>query len=385
MWRPPTTHHPPHLLPSPLKPLFTVAQGDRRHGNIPLQFIPAPITWETSKSQTKTELKKILKQEKGESATAFPVGVFNLDGSESLKLLLFLHWVQMMSTGQSCCYWSYLVPLSVLSSSNLFPPSCHQLPFVILSYPLTNGTVLDGELVPVRSAVCQQVLQPRQFSLQDPVLLLEGHDWGHGSGCSGTQARVKAKKKGSKHTFWGADCGNSQLSVRFFVTISRTRAGRHVGGASGEGPRTVSLFSSSDKTLSSNLWCAKTQTFGALTLRRLKKENAKQKKGARQTKWKDSYNKPRDEDEDDEAWKKRPVQVTICMKQNTVTYSQQPCLSHHTHHYSTFNKHGWVDGRGPGAPHLYHRLQLVGVGVWVFRSAHRCVRRYLKALPGKED
>lgn len=49
-----------------------------------------------------------------------------------------------------------------------------------------------------------------------------------------------------------ADCGHSQVSLRFFVTISRTRAGRHVGGASGEAPRTVSLFSS-DKTLSSSL------------------------------------------------------------------------------------------------------------------------------------
>lgn len=53
-----------------------------------------------------------------------------------------------------------------------------------------------------------------------------------------------------------ADWGHSQLSLRFFVTISLTRAGRHVGGASGEGPRTVNLFSS-DKTLSSSLWCTK--------------------------------------------------------------------------------------------------------------------------------
>lgn len=46
---------PPGHTSTPLKPLFTVAQGDRRHGNIPLEFIPGPITWETSKSQTKKD------------------------------------------------------------------------------------------------------------------------------------------------------------------------------------------------------------------------------------------------------------------------------------------------------------------------------------------
>lgn len=55
-------------------------------------------------------------------------------------------------------------------------------------------------------------------------------------------------------------CSNLQLSLRFLVTISRTRAGRHVGGASGEGPRTVSFFSS-DNTLSSSFWWMKQRAF----------------------------------------------------------------------------------------------------------------------------
>lgn len=134
--------------------------------------------------------------------------------------------------------------------------------FVLVSYPLTNCTVLDGELVPIGPAVCQQVLQPRQLSLQHTVLLLEGHDWGHGPSCRKREQRQQLAKERVKiyikyDVIWlRADCGHLRLSLRFFVTISRTRAGRHVGGASGEGPRTVSLFSS-DKTLSSNLWCAK--------------------------------------------------------------------------------------------------------------------------------
>lgn len=53
---------------------------------------------------------------------------------------------------------------------------------------------------------------------------------------------------------------NLQFSLRFLVTISRTRAGRHVGGASGEGPRTVSFFSS-DNTLSSSFWWTKRRAF----------------------------------------------------------------------------------------------------------------------------
>lgn len=41
------------VLKSPLKCLLTVAQGDGHHGNVTLQFIPAPVTWVTSGSQTK--------------------------------------------------------------------------------------------------------------------------------------------------------------------------------------------------------------------------------------------------------------------------------------------------------------------------------------------
>lgn len=68
---------PPRLHPSPVKPLFTVAQGDRCHGNITLQFIPAPITWETSGSRTKTEPKNA-EIGKVQSATASPLDAYNL-------------------------------------------------------------------------------------------------------------------------------------------------------------------------------------------------------------------------------------------------------------------------------------------------------------------
>lgn len=72
---------------------------------------------------------------------------------------------------------------------NTWPEHCCQSPLWVLRrpsavpYPLTDRSILDGELIPVRSTVGQQVLQPRQLSLQHPVLLLEGHDRGHGSSC----------------------------------------------------------------------------------------------------------------------------------------------------------------------------------------------------------
>lgn len=171
MRRPPTP--PPCLLPSPVKPLFTVAQGDRRHGNITLQFIPAPVTWETSRSQTKKEPQKKKNTEMGKGQSGE---------------------VQMMGGGQSCADTAYLTGtlFTVISSSN---PQLTALPTLLVvvpvscPYPLTNCTVLDGELIPVRSTVCQQVLQPRQLSLQHPVLLLEGHDRGHGSGCWETRGK----------------------------------------------------------------------------------------------------------------------------------------------------------------------------------------------------
>lgn len=43
---------PPHPSPA-VKPLFTVTHGDGRYGNIPLHFIPSPVTWATHKSETK--------------------------------------------------------------------------------------------------------------------------------------------------------------------------------------------------------------------------------------------------------------------------------------------------------------------------------------------
>lgn len=61
--------------------------------------------------------------------------------------------------------------------------------------------------------------------------------------------------------------GHSLPSLRFLVTISRTRAGRHVGEASGEGPLTVSLFSS-DNTLSSSVCVRNTRTFSLWLFRR---------------------------------------------------------------------------------------------------------------------
>lgn len=134
---------------------------------------------------------------------------------------------------------------------------------VILPYPLTDCTIFDGELISVCSAVGQQVLQPSKLSLQHPVLLLEGHDWGHGPCCweknrDRSNSSCKEQHFNLREIHWIEcwDSENLQLSFRFFVTISRTRAGRHVGGASGDGPWTVNLFSS-DKTLSSNLWCTK--------------------------------------------------------------------------------------------------------------------------------
>lgn len=66
----------------------------------------------------------------------------------------------------------------------------------VLPYPLTNRTVLDGELIPVRSAVGQQVFQPRQLSLQHSVLLLKGHAREHGSGRWETGTRIRQTKKG---------------------------------------------------------------------------------------------------------------------------------------------------------------------------------------------
>lgn len=50
---------------------------------------------------------------------------------------------------------------------------------------------------------------------------------------------------------------DSQLSLRFLVTISRTRAGKHLGGASSEVPSCTVSFFSSDNTLSSSLWWSK--------------------------------------------------------------------------------------------------------------------------------
>lgn len=83
VWCPPTTT-------PPLEPLFTVAQGDRHHGNIPLQFIPAPITWETSKSQTKKWNGKTGK------CHSIPFGrICNLEDMESLEILLFTQRVEM--------------------------------------------------------------------------------------------------------------------------------------------------------------------------------------------------------------------------------------------------------------------------------------------------
>lgn len=88
------THH--HNTSSPLKPLFTVTQGDRCHGNIPLQLIPVPITRETSRSQTKKH------QENGQigmrqSATAAPQDIHKLEGSQRFEIKLFIPRVQMMS------------------------------------------------------------------------------------------------------------------------------------------------------------------------------------------------------------------------------------------------------------------------------------------------
>lgn len=69
---------------------------------------------------------------------------------------------------------------------------------------------------------------------------------------AGRQKKNEAKQMKAEIRCDGKEgCSNLQLSLRFLVTISRTRAGRHVGGASGEGPRTVSFFSS-DNTLSSS-------------------------------------------------------------------------------------------------------------------------------------
>lgn len=41
------------------------------------------------------------------------------------------------------------------------------------------------------------------------------------------------------------------------------------------------------------------------------------------------------------------------------------------------------NGGGAGEPHLYHRLQFVGVGVRVFRSAHRVASRYFKSCANR--
>lgn len=57
------------------------------------------------------------------------------------------------------------------------PVFCETLVIEFLQpYPLTYGTVLDGQLISVCSAVCQQILQPGQFFLQHSVFLLQGHD-----------------------------------------------------------------------------------------------------------------------------------------------------------------------------------------------------------------
>lgn len=81
-WDVAPTYH--HYTSSPLKPLFTVTLGDRRHGNITLELIPAPITWETRKSQTKKRQENGQMGQKGEKKqnTSFSSSDSNLEGSE---------------------------------------------------------------------------------------------------------------------------------------------------------------------------------------------------------------------------------------------------------------------------------------------------------------
>lgn len=49
------------------------------------------------------------------------------------------------------------------------------------AHPLAEGIVLDGQLIALGPALCQQVLNAGQLLLQDPVLLLQGQQRGHGS------------------------------------------------------------------------------------------------------------------------------------------------------------------------------------------------------------
>lgn len=61
-------------------------------------------------------------------------------------------------------------------------------------YPLTDGVVLDGQLIALSPALRQQVLDARQLLLQDAVLLLEGQQRGHGPrhGRCGTGTGIRA-------------------------------------------------------------------------------------------------------------------------------------------------------------------------------------------------
>lgn len=115
--------------------------------------------------------------------------------SRILKVFIYKEWRWRTLISHVYKLWYLIGTLFIVISlfyfypiiSSLFPP-CHLLllvayPVSCLTYPLTNCTILDGELISVRSAVRQQILQPGQLSLQHPVLLLEGHDRGHGSGC----------------------------------------------------------------------------------------------------------------------------------------------------------------------------------------------------------
>ena len=77
----------------------------------------------------------------------------------------------------------------------------------LVTYPLADGVVLDGQLIALGPALSQQVLDARQFLLQDAVLLLEGQQRGHGprDGRCGTGTGLRPAPESSGMGIWLRD------------------------------------------------------------------------------------------------------------------------------------------------------------------------------------
>lgn len=186
MCRPPTTRHPAssHLQWSPClqSPRVTDAMA-----TLHFSSYQPPSPGRPADSRQRKGKKRKLNWKKGWSATASSLGVER----------------DLFGVLQSYFSYKFDKQGSLMQTFNTWLEHCCQSPLCFwvscrpsaVPYPLTDCSILDGKLIAVRSTVGQQVLQPRQLSLQHPVLLLDGHDRGHGSGCRETRGKKMRRDK----------------------------------------------------------------------------------------------------------------------------------------------------------------------------------------------